>query len=144
MKTLVKRTNPIFSSFPSILDEFLFNPEMRSAARTQLNPLVNIKETSENFQLSIAVPGYKKEEIHLQIENDILFVSSEKQEETNSENENFTRKEFHFASFKRSFTLPDLVDTEKIEATCNEGILKIILPKKVEILQNKVKSISIQ
>jgi HSP20 family protein len=95
-------------------------------------PAANIKENERSFDIEIAVPGMKKDDFKINLENNILTVSTEKEEEKNEENKNYTRKEFMYGSFSRSFTLPKVVETEQIKASYENGILSIQLPKKDE------------
>lgn len=94
-------------------------------------PAVNILETKDNFLIEVAVPGKAKKELIIALENDMISISSEEKEEniTPHENGRFTRTEFNFSNFKRVFGLHESVDREKISASYNNGILKIILPK---------------
>lgn len=95
-------------------------------------PAANIVEQEGSFRLELAVPGMNKEDFKIDVENNLLTVSSEKQAQ-NEENEmNFTRKEFVYGSFSRSFTLPKSVDADSINATYKNGLLQIVLPKKEE------------
>jgi HSP20 family protein len=80
----------------------------------------------------MAVPGMKKEDIHVEIDNHMIIISSEKEEEKEESNkkENYIRKEFHYESFYRSFFLPDTIDESKVEASYKDGILHIVIAKK--------------
>ena len=95
-------------------------------------PAVNIVETDENYRLEVAAPGLKKEDFKVSLENDILTISTEKKSEAVEKNEKYTRKEFSYSSFLRSFTLPEIVNTESINATYEHGIMTLVLPKKEE------------
>jgi HSP20 family protein len=95
-------------------------------------PAVNIKETNKDFALEFAAPGFKKEDFKVNVDNNILTINAEKEEEKNEENKRFTRKEFSYNSFSRSFTLPENVNSEKIDAKYTDGILKLSVPKKEE------------
>ncbi len=95
-------------------------------------PSVNIKETSDNYLLELAVPGLEKEDFSVQVNNDQITISAEKKVEHSSDDESFNRREFNYASFSRSFPLPETVDTEAIQARYVNGILKITLGKKEE------------
>ncbi|MFT6930035.1 MAG: HSP20 family protein [Sediminicola sp.] len=106
-------------------------------------PAVNIKESETNFELELAVPGRKKEDFNIEMEHDVLTVSSEIKHEENVSEEQFTRREFTYSSFKRAFTLPDTVDSENINASYKDGILKFILPKKEEALPKAKRMIEI-
>lgn len=98
----------------------------------QLFPAVNIKESNKDFSLEFAVPGFKKEDFKVTVENDVLNISAETKEEKNEENKKFTRKEFSYNSFSRSFSLPENVNTEHIDAKYENGILNLSIPKKEE------------
>jgi HSP20 family protein len=106
-------------------------------------PAVNIKDNTENFELELAVPGMKKDDFSVEIDNDVLTISSEVQTENEENKDNYTRKEFSVTSFKRAFTLPDTVDGAKIDAKYEDGILRLILPKKQEALPKPKRMIEI-
>ena len=93
------------------------------------DPSANIIEKPEGFELEIAAPGLKKDDFKIDLDNSILTISSEIEDEKNEEGKNYTRKEFYYGSFSRSFTLPKSVDINKIKAEYKEGILKVDLPK---------------
>ena len=107
------------------------------------DPSANIIETSNGFELEIAAPGLNKEDFNINLENSVLTISSELEDEKREEGKTYTRKEFYFGSFSRSFTLPKSVDTEKIKADYSSGILKIDLPKKSEATLDTKKEIKI-
>ncbi|MBL7138131.1 MAG: Hsp20/alpha crystallin family protein [Bacteroidales bacterium] len=107
------------------------------------DPSANIIEKSNGFELEIAAPGLKKEDFNINLENSVLTISSEMEDEKREEGKNYTRKEFYFGSFSRSFTLPKSVDTDKIKADYNNGILKIDLPKREEAKLETKKEIKI-
>ncbi len=128
---LVKRNN---EWFPSIFNEFF--PENRLDAlnyESFSTPAVNIQENFTNFVIEMAVPGVKKENIAIEIEKDVLKVSTHvtSSEALKEENEGtkFTRKEFNYTSFERSFTLPETVNKEAVKGNYEDGILRIELPK---------------
>lgn len=97
-------------------------------------PAVNIMETEDSFNVEVAAPGMSKEDFNIELDNDVLTISSEdkKENETADKNGRFTRKEFSYSTFKRAFSLPDSVDSSKISASYNNGVLEIALPKKEE------------
>lgn len=96
-------------------------------------PAVNIKETEDDYAVELAAPGLVKEDFNIELDNDLLIISSEKKSENESEEKGkYTRKEFSYTSFKRSFTLPETADADKIEASYENGMLLIKLPKKEE------------
>jgi HSP20 family protein len=106
-------------------------------------PAANVKETESEFVLELAIPGRKKEDFNVEIDNDILTISSEVKSEENKEDEGYTRREFTFSSFKRVFSLPETISLEKINATYEDGILKFVLPKKEEALPKPKRLIEI-
>lgn len=131
----------------SVFDE-LFNREIPSVFSQNFNtgislPMVNIKETSDAYFVEMAVPGLKKSDFQIDLDNQILSISTEIEEDSEHTEANYTRREFGYASFKRSFTLPETVDDVKIKAKYDEGILSIKLPKKEEAKQKPLKSIKI-
>jgi len=101
-------------------------------SRKMSDPAANILENPENFQLELAAPGMSKEDFKIQLENNILTISAEMEDEKREEGKNYTRKEFYYGSFSRSFTLPKIIDLEKIKADYENGVLKVVLPNKEE------------
>jgi HSP20 family protein len=95
-------------------------------------PAVNILERKDDFIIELAVPGMNKNDFKLEVDKGVLSISAEKKEEVKDENERFTRKEFSYTSFKRSFSLPEHVNTENITAEYKDGVLMMVLPKKEE------------
>ncbi|PHS52195.1 MAG: heat-shock protein [Lutibacter sp.] len=144
--TLVRYQNQL----PSLFDRF-FNNELEGWNRNHFSntnttlPSVNIKEDTDAFFVEVAAPGFKKSDFNIELNNDILTISSEK--EINDEvkdNENISRQEFSYQSFTRSFTLPELVEDEKISAKYENGILSITIPKKEEAKAKPIKHIEIK
>jgi HSP20 family protein len=95
-------------------------------------PAVNIHESSKEFNLEFAAPGFKKEDFKVRVDDNILTINAEKQEEKNEEAKRYTRKEFSYNSFSRSFALPENINSEKIDAKYINGILKLSVPKLAE------------
>ena len=119
---------------PSIMDELFPENRLDSINYERFSiPLVNIKEDFSTFVIELAVPGLKKEDIAIEVEKNLLKVSSKKtsEEEKTEDKEGvkFTRTQFNFSSFERSFTLPELINVDKIQATYDHGIVSIELPK---------------
>ena len=134
--TLVK-TNKNGNLFPSVLSDFFDNDKFFSNRFFEKEferslPAVNIKESNNEFNIEFAAPGFNKNDFKINVEENMLTISAEKEEEKNEEKNRFTRKEFSYNSFSRSFTLPQTVNADKIDAKYNEGILKLNIPKKEE------------
>ncbi len=138
---LAKRNNLIF---PSVFDEF-FKPDWFGGVNTVSStvPAVNIKEGEKNFSLELSIPGFKKEDFNIEVDNDVLTISSEVKAEKEVKEEHYTRREFRVSSFKRAFTLPETVDADHINAAYEDGILKLTLPKKEEALPKPKRLIEI-
>lgn len=136
MKTLV-RTNRMFPEMPSIFDEFLRGSLMEEG-KANLNkrgtlPAVNTFENKDSYELEVAAPGMKKDDFKIELDNNTLTISSEKNENhEEKENEN-SRREFRYQSFTRSFQLPEnKVENSKIAARYTDGILYVSIPKREE------------
>ncbi len=134
-------------TWSSLFDDF-FNRDLTSVFSQNFNtgislPKVNIKETADAYFVEMAVPGLKKSDFQIDLENQLLSISTEVEEKSEEKEENYTRREFGYSSFKRSFTLPETVDEEKIKANYKEGILSIHLPKKEEAKQKPPRNIKI-
>lgn len=136
MKTrALARTNDLM--IPSIFDEFLrpWNDWFDGGSyltRPITVPSVNIFESKDDFKLSLAAPGMKKSDFKIDVTGNLLTISSEKEEKKEEKEENYSREEYNYSSFSRSFTLPEEVNKEKIDATYVDGVLKLVLPKKEE------------
>jgi HSP20 family protein len=136
------------ADFPSLLENFFGRDIMDFDGFTQRSsnmPAVNIKENEHEFQIDVAAPGMKKEDFKLNLDNNVLTISSEKElkNEEKDEQGNYTRREFSYQSFTRSFSLPEMVNADQIKANYNDGILRISLPKKEEARQRTPRSIDI-
>jgi HSP20 family protein len=107
-------------------------------------PSVNVTESEKEYQMEYLVPGFKKEEIKVALEQNVLTVKAEKKTETTEEQKRYTRKEFSFSSFKRSFTLPENIDIDKMVAKHEHGVLNITIPKRIDEKQETLKEIEIQ
>ncbi|MCF6295347.1 MAG: Hsp20/alpha crystallin family protein [Flavobacteriaceae bacterium] len=134
-------------SLPSWFDDILgrsFGTEFMSNFNTGLTlPSVNVKDTANEFIVEMAVPGLNKSDFDINIDNNVLSIAAESEIENNTESENYTRREFGYSSFKRTFAIPDSVNTERISASYKEGILKVLLPKHDEAKKKPIKSIKI-
>jgi HSP20 family protein len=144
---LVKRNNsssPVGSIFPSIMEE-LFRPDWMGGTQNSgmTIPPVNIRETEMSYEVELSAPGKRKEDFNIEIDNGLLTISSEYKTENSSEEGKFTRREFSHSSFKRSFSLPETVKEDDIQASYENGILKINLPKREEALPKPKRAIEI-
>lgn len=134
-------TSPLADLF-----EDLFGDEKKEKMERknyQCAPSTNILETDKDFRLQMAVPGVDKKDIKIDLEKNILNISSEKAaEEKENDDVKYTRREFLYGTFHRSFTLPETIDTDKIGAEVKDGILTVTLPKKAETRVSKEIKIS--
>lgn len=142
--TLVKFNKPVGRSFNNLFDELLNDfPGNYGKEWNNVVPPVNIVENKDAYHLELSVPGRNKEDFKVNIENGLLTVSFEKKEETKDESVKSIRKEFNYQSFKRSFSLDEKIEVEKIQAKYENGLLKFFLPKKEQV-KEATKQIDIQ
>ena len=106
-------------------------------------PAANIKETDKSYHVELASPGMNKEDFKIEVDEDLLTIRSEKESEKEETSSRYTKREFNFTSFVRSFRLPEEVDSENISAKYEGGILQLEIPKKV-VEEKKVRSIDIK
>ena len=142
-----KRTNSNFPNFSSFLDDFftsdfptLFSPNFSNRMTT---PMVNVRENQDSFTVEMAAPGMQKKDFDINLDDDVLTISAELKVENDSEHDNYTRREFQYSSFQRSFTLPETVNQSKIKASYKDGLLLITLPKKDEAKKKPARVIDI-
>ncbi len=128
--------------FPSLINEF-FNDDfgMNFLNRSHSVPSVNSVENNDSFEIDLAVPGMKKEDFTIELNDKVLVISSETS--NTMENDKMRLNEFNFSSFQRSFRIPDSVDHDKIKANYKNGILKIKLPKRKESISKPNRVINI-
>ena len=148
--TLIKRNAPD-TFFPSVFDDFFtkdfftpFRTELPSFGNTQ--PAVNVKETENAFHIELAAPGLKKEDFKVELNKNLLTISAEKEvnKEEKDKEGRYTRREFGYSSFKRSFTLSDdVIDADGLTASYENGVLQLDLPKKKGEAAKAVKTIQI-
>lgn len=142
--TMIKVNNPAQRNINSLFDD-LFNelPAFGRNINNLFSPAVNIVENAQAYHLELMAPGRNKEDFSIAVDKDLLTISYEKKEEAKSEDLKTVRREFSFQSFKRSFNLDEKINADAIEAKYENGILKLLLPKKAEVTQ-PAKSITIQ
>jgi HSP20 family protein len=132
-RSLAKRTERMPSFFEDFFNKPLLDLFDGSFSSRMMNvPAVNITERKEDYLVSLAAPGLKKEDFKIDVEGNMLTISSEKEEKNEEKEEKYTRQEYSYSSFERSFTLPDEVSKDKIDAHYQDGVLKLVLPKKEE------------
>ncbi len=148
MRTLMRK-NRLYPEIPSLFNEF-FNGDVfdnrffDSPGAEATLPSVNITDTEDSFEIEVAAPGMDKKDFKVELNNNILTISSENENSKEDKNENYTRKEFSYRSFIRSFTLPEnKVDGNKIKAKYKDGILFVSLPKMEEAKLKPVRMIEI-
>jgi HSP20 family protein len=145
MMSLVRFSNQNPSLFDRFFDNELFDWSNKNYSNTNTTlPSVNIKEDDDGFEVEMAAPGFNKEDFKIELNNSVLSVSSEKEVKNETkEGQQFTRKEFSYQSFSRSFTLPNIVEGDKISAKYENGLLVISIPKKEEAKPQPAKQIEI-
>jgi HSP20 family protein len=142
--TFVKTNHNGFRNLTNFVDEVFQNiPASLGREESYGFPPVNIHETSDAYHLELSAPGRSKEDFKLAVDNGQLTISFEKKEDTKTEDYKTVRKEFSFRSFKRSFTLDDKIDSNGIQAKYENGVLKVLLPKKEQVKES-TKQITIQ
>ena len=134
---------------PSFFERFLnndlsdWNLTNFSGTNTSL-PAVNVKETNDEFVIELAAPGMEKKDFKINFKNNVITISSEKEDKKEEKKDNYTRREFSYQSFQRAFTVPEnAIMSDKIEATYNNGILEIKLPKREEVKPQPEREIKI-
>ena len=147
--TLIKRNGSALPAFPAFFDDFfgrdLFNWGNSNFSSTNTTvPSVNIRETNENFEVEMAVPGMDKKDFNVQLDGNTLTISSTKEANEERKEGGYTRKEFSYQAFQRSFVLPkDVVDADQIVARYDKGLLQLTIPKKEEAKKKAPKLIEI-
>lgn len=143
--TLTRFSNQLPTLFERLFENDMLDWSNRNYSITNTTlPSVNIKENEEGFEVEMAIPGMDKGDFKIELNQDVLTISSEKKVENEvKEGEHFTRREFSYQSFSRSFTLPNTVDNEKINAKYENGILSVAIPKREEARPKPVRQIAI-
>ena len=134
-------------TFPNFLDDFLgrdYYPANYNSFGFKNTPAVNIVEGDNEFTIEVAAPGLDKKDFKVDLENDRLTISSARDEKNEESKDRYTRREFRYNSFCRSFNLPETVDGEKIDARHKDGILYVSIPKKEEAKLKPAREIAIK
>lgn len=133
LKSLSKSTD----LFPAVIED-IFRPwnELMGNGRlwpkSESVPSVNISEDKNEYRIAMAAPGLKKSDIKIELSDGVLTISSEKEDSKEEKESRYTRKEYSYSSFSRSFMLPEQVDQDHIDAGYENGVLLLVLPKKEE------------
>ena len=140
----VNRFLPNFSNFfdEAFAKEFINWDDKNFAERGSTMPSVNVRETEKEYFIELAAPGMRKEDFKVELKNDMLTISAEKRDEKEEKKGDFTRREFNFSSFCRSFYVPDLAEKNKVDAKYEDGMLTIAMTKKM-VEEPKAKLIEI-
>jgi len=138
--TLIKRSDWPLLMNGNLLSDFFDNDRFFDSDwfKKQSVPAVNVKETEKNFEIEVAAPGLTKKDFKITVENGVLTISSEKKEEKEQKEKDYTRMEFSYSSFSRSFSLPENVNEDDVKANYEDGLLKLNVAKKL-ITQPKAK-----
>lgn len=134
------------TAFPGMVDEFFGKDFLSNFLDTQTGismPSVNIVEGKDDFRIEVAAPGLEKKDFKINLENNVLTISSEKEMKEEKADDKYMRREFSYSSFQRSFSLPNTVDAEKINANYKDGVLNLVIPKKEEAKEKPARSIKI-
>src|SRR6476661_658346 len=147
--TITRRNGNLVNYLPTLFDDFfnrdLFNWNTSNFSDTNTTiPAVNIKETADNYEVEVAAPGMNKKDFKVELDGNILTISSEKELQQDQNGTRYAAREFSYQSFSRTFNLQkDVVDTDKIQATYVDGVLHLVIPKKEEARQKGPKRIEI-
>jgi HSP20 family protein len=151
MKSLVKSNGTMFPAVPSLFDDFFTRDLLDSSlsnwrASGATLPAVNVMETNDDFRIEVAAPGMKRSDFKVELDNNVLTISSQREDknEQKDENGNYTRQEFSYQSFQRSFSLPEnKVLGDKISARYLDGILHVTVPKSEDAKVKPAKRIAV-
>ncbi|WP_186758061.1 Hsp20/alpha crystallin family protein [Echinicola salinicaeni] len=152
MSHALKKNNGSHSVFSDLLqpmswfnrDLFDFDTNLMSSRLGINMPTANITEGPKEYRIDLAAPGLEQKDFNIEIENGTLCISAEREEEKDVKEDEFSRKEYSFNSFSRSFGLPDNIDEGKIEAKYSKGVLKVTIPKSKETPAKPVHKIEVK
>jgi HSP20 family protein len=148
-KSLVKTNGTLFPAIPSLLDDFFGRDWLDSSManwRTSDStlPAVNVRETNDDYLIEVAAPGMKRNDFKIELDNGVLTISSQRENSHEEKDGNYTRREFSYQSFQRSFALPqNLVKGDEIKAKYDDGILRITVPKTEDAKAKPAKQIAV-
>ena len=135
------------STLPGLMDEFfgrdVFPGFFFDVEKRMSTPAVNIIEGKDDYRIEVAAPGLDKKDFKIDLDNNVLTISSEREEKHEEKDDRFMRREFNYTSFSRSFTLPESVEGDRITAKHSEGVLTVVIPKREEAKQKPARTIKI-
>lgn len=148
MKTLMKNNGNLFTAGPSLADEFFGRDwpgsSLANWKTATSSPAVNIQETNDDFKIEVAAPGMKRDDFKVELDNNVLTISAQQENKEGENTQKYTRREFSYQSFQRSFSLPDnQVEAENVSARYVDGILYITVPKREEAKVKPARQITI-
>ena len=138
--TLIRRN---FSNWPNLTDFFDDEWIRNRFANTDLSPAVNVVDNEGNYEIEVAAPGFKKDDIQVTVENGVLTITGKVENESEEKKKNYTRKEFSSQSFTKRFTLPENVEQDKLSAKYEDGVLRLVVNKREKELPSK-KNVEVQ
>ncbi|HYC85112.1 MAG TPA: Hsp20/alpha crystallin family protein [Chryseosolibacter sp.] len=148
-KSLVKSNGDLFPAIPSLLDNFFGRDWLDSTMANWRTvdaslPAVNVRETNDDYTIEVAAPGMKRNDFKIELDNDVLTISSQREDSREEKDGNYTRREFSYQSFQRSFSLPqNRVKSDEIQAKYVDGILRITVPKTEDAKAKPAKQIAV-
>ena len=148
-KSLMKTNGSLFPAIPSLLDDFFGRDWLDSTMadwRTSGStlPAVNVQETNDDYMIEVAAPGMKRDDFKIELDNNVLTISSQQEDSHEEKDGNYTRREFSYQSFQRSFSLPqNRVKGGEITAKYVDGILRITVPKTEDAKVKPAKQIAV-
>lgn len=151
MKSLARTNGTYFPSFPSLIEDFINRDWVDStlanwrSAGSSL-PAVNVVETKDDFRIEVAAPGMQRSDFKVELDNNVLTISAEREDKKEEQDADgrYTRREFSYQSFQRSFALPqNKVLGEQISARYTDGILHVTVPKSEEARVKPAKQIEV-
>lgn len=148
-KSLVKSNGSLFPAIPSLLDDFFSRDWLDSTMSNwrmsdSTLPAVNVRESNDDYMIEVAAPGMQRDDFKIELDNNVLTISSQQEHSHEEQDGNYTRREFSYQSFQRSFSLPqNRVKGEEIKATYVDGILRITVPKTEDAKRKPAKQIAV-
>lgn len=143
MLPVLRKRNDLPSLFNGFFDDDVFPGFFLNFDKRNGTPAVNIVESKDDYRIEVAAPGLDKSDFKIDLENNVLTISAEKEDKQEEKNEQYVRREFNYSSFSRSFTLSDAMSPDKISAQHKDGVLHVIIPKREEAKEKPARTIKI-